>query len=69
MGTHLATWIVVNYPNGARFTTMSRNCIEFGSSNTQKKGVSLFGFPNDAKMKRAWTVEVHRTRDQWEGAF
>ena len=36
---------------------MSRNCIEFGSSNTQKKGVSLFGFPNDAKMKRAWTVK------------
>ena len=43
---------------------MSRNCIEFGSSNTQKKGVSLFGLPNDAKMKRAWTLEVHRTRKE-----
>ena len=44
---------------------MSRNGIEFGSSNTQKKGVSLFGFPKDAKMKRAWTLEVHGGKEHF----
>ena len=46
---------------------MGRNCIVYGCSNTQKKGFSLFKFPTDTKLRRAWTLQVKRTRDKWDG--
>ena len=46
---------------------MGRNCVVFGCTNTQKKGVSLFKFPEDSKLKKAWTQQVQRTRDKWKG--
>ena len=46
---------------------MGRNCIVFGCSNTQKKGVNLFKFPADDKLRKAWTLQVQRTRDKWKG--
>ena len=47
---------------------MVRNCIVFGCSNTPKKGVTLFNkFPTDARLKRAWTLQVQRTKAQWKG--
>ena len=48
-------------------TTMGRNCIVYGCSNSQKKGYSLFGFPKDPKLRREWTLQVKRTRDCWRG--
>jgi hypothetical protein len=46
---------------------MGRNCIVFGCSNTQEKGVSLFKFPKESKLRKAWTLQVQRTRDKWKG--
>ena len=46
---------------------MGRNCIVFGCSNTQKKGFRLFKFPADDKLRKEWTLQVQRTRDQWKG--
>ena len=46
---------------------MGRNCIVFGCSNTQEKGVSLFKFPTDSKLRKAWILQVQRTRDKWRG--
>ena len=46
---------------------MGRNCIVFGCSNTQEKGVSLFKFPTESKLRKAWTLQVQRTRDKWKG--
>ena len=42
---------------------MGRNCIVFGCSNTQEKGVSLFMFPTDSKLRKAWILQVQRTRE------
>ena len=44
-----------------------RNCIVFGCSNTQEKGVSLFKFPTESKLRKTWTSQVQRTRDKWKG--
>ena len=46
---------------------MGRNCIVFGCSNSQEKVVSLFKFPTDSKLRKAWTLQVQRTRDKWRG--
>ena len=45
---------------------MGRNCVVL-CTNTQKKGVSLFKFPEDSKLKKAWTQQVQRTRNKWKG--
>ena len=45
---------------------MGRNCVVL-CTNTQKKGVSLFKFPEDSKLKKAWTQQVQHTRDKWKG--
>ena len=39
----------------------------YGCSNTQEKGVSLFKFPADAKLKKVWTLQVQRTWNKWKG--
>ena len=46
---------------------MGRNCIVFGCSNTPEKGVSLFKFPTDSKLRKAWILRVQRTTDKWRG--
>ena len=46
---------------------MGRNCIVAGCTNTQKKGVSLFKFPTDDKLRKLWIMQVQRTRDKWNG--
>ena len=46
---------------------MGRNCVAFGCTNTQERGVTLFKFPVDSKLRKAWTLQVQRTRDKWSG--
>ncbi len=48
-------------------STMGKNCIAFGCHNTHQKGFSLFKFPTNDKLRKAWTLEVQRTRDKWHG--
>ncbi len=36
-------------------------------SKTHEDNVSLFKFPTDIKLRRAWTLQVKRTRDRWDG--
>ena len=45
---------------------MGKNCIAFGC-HTHQKGFSLFKFPTDEKLRKAWTLQVQRTRDKWHG--
>ena len=46
---------------------MGRICIAFGCHNTHQKGFSLFKFPADEKLRKAWILQVQRTRDKWHG--
>jgi hypothetical protein len=46
---------------------MGRNCIALGCHNTHLKGFSMFKFPADEKLRKAWTLQVQRTRDKWNG--
>ena len=46
---------------------MGRTCIAFGCHNTHQKGFSLFTFPVDENHRKAWTLQVQRTRDKWNG--
>ncbi len=55
--------IVVDY----WWCTMGKKYVAFGCSKTHKDNVSLFKFPTDIKLRRAWTLQVKRTRDRWDG--
>ena len=48
-------------------TTMGKKCIAFGCSKTHKDDVSLFKFPTESNLRRAWILQVKRTRDKWDG--
>ncbi len=48
-------------------STMGKNCIALGCHKTHQKGFSLFKFPTNDKLRKAWTLEVQRTRDKWHG--
>ena len=48
-------------------TTMGKKCIAFGCSKTHKNDVSLFKFPTESNLRRAWILQVKRTRDKWDG--
>jgi len=48
-------------------TTMGKKCIAFGCSKTHKDKVSLFKFPTKSQLRRAWILQVKRTRDKWDG--
>lgn len=51
----------------ASISTMGRFCIAFGCHNSNQKGFSLFQFPADEKLKKAWILQVQKTRDKWHG--
>ena len=46
---------------------MGRNCTAYGCTNSHKKGYTVFKFPEDAKLRRVWILQVQRTRDKWRG--
>ena len=46
---------------------MVKRCVATGCSNTYKDGVSLFQFPRDPALRKQWTMEVQRTRANWQG--
>ena len=45
---------------------MVGRCVAAGCSKTHKDGISLFGFPKDASLRKKWADQVRRTRDKWE---
>ena len=47
---------------------MMKVCVCGFCSKTTKDGISLFGFPKDAELRRNWTAFVRRTRE-WSGNF
>ena len=47
--------------------TMVKRCVAAGCSNTYAQNVSLFCFPRDPALRKRWTRELQRTRDQWSG--
>ena len=46
---------------------MGKTCIAFGCHNSHQKGFTLFKFSVDEKLRKAWTLQVQRTRDKWHG--
>ena len=46
---------------------MGRNCIAYGCTNFHKKGLTVFKFSEDAKLRKAWTLQVYRGRLETSG--
>ena len=46
---------------------MPKRCVAFGCGNTNRDGVSLFGFPKNSEFRQKWADQVKKTRGRWEG--
>lgn len=45
--------------------SVGRRCVAIGCGNTNKDGVSLFGFPKDKHYRKLWTDEVKKWRQDF----
>jgi len=61
------TWTFSGFYSILQLSVMGKTCIAVGCHNSHQKGFSLFKFPADEKLRKAWTLQVQRTRAQWQG--